>query len=46
MNNGVLMSNRMSHRAGHDDKGNQSHDGRESGPMREYECVLTIPRDI
>ena len=42
----MLMSDRMSHRVGRDDKGDQSHDGRESSPMREYERVSTVPRDI
>ena len=42
----MLMSNRISHRVVRDDKGDQSHDGCESGPMREYERVSTAPRDI
>ena len=33
-NNGVLMSNGMSHTTGRDDKDDRSHDGRRSGPIR------------
>ena len=39
VNDGVLMSNEMSHRTGRDDKDDLSHDGRESGPMRGRTCL-------
>ena len=39
VNDVVLMSNEMSHRAGRDDEDDRSHDSRESGPMIRRTCL-------